>query len=159
MPTNRKESLIYTMMEVLVMTLFMGIANMSIAEGGVSSKIVICAIETEIFFFVFAFIMESLFVGKVVTKFIFSLINFKDSANAKIICMSTFTVLCMSAFMTLFGVIFLNGFHKQVFLIFMSDWPRNFVIALFFQWVIAGPLGRRLLDVIFKRKKKQEITC
>lgn len=149
MPRNKKEGIVYTMIEVLLMTLFMGITTMSINQGGVTWSIISHAIKTEIFFFVFAFAMEVLFIENVVMRFVKKLISEDDSKNAKIICMSTFTVIFMSAFMTMFGGLYVNGFRREAVMMFKSDWTFNFVLALLWQWVVAGPVGRKLLSIIF----------
>lgn len=94
MPRNKKEGIVYTVMEVVMMTLFMGITTMS-----------------------------------------------------------TFTVIFMSAFMVLFGGMFLNGLSISAIDMFRADWPLFFVIALAGQWIVAGPVGRRLLGLIFKKSR------
>jgi len=94
MPRNKKEGIVYTVMEVIMMTLFMGINTMA-----------------------------------------------------------TFTVVFMSAYMVLFGAMFLNGFSISAVDMFRTDWPLFFVIALAWQWIVAGPVGRRLLGLKFKSSR------
>jgi hypothetical protein len=141
-----------------MMTLFMGIATMSIAQGGVTTEIVSYAIKTEIFFFVFAFLMETIVIENVVMRFARNLISPKDSKNAKIIVFSTFTVIFMSAFMVMFGGVFLNGFSMAAIEMFKSDWPLYFMIALAWQWIVAGPVGRKLLNAIFSKSREAQMA-
>lgn len=65
-----------------------------------------------------------------------------DSFNAKILFRILFTVLGMSACMTLIGDIVGNGISSEIFSRFLTNWPRNFLIVLIAESLVIQPIAR-----------------
>ena len=53
-----------------------------------------------------------------------------------------FTVLGMSACMTLIGDMIGNGFSSEIFSNFLTYWPRNFLIVLIAESLVIQPIAR-----------------
>ncbi len=76
------------------MTIFIGITILSIGQGGITWGIVLYALQTEILFFMFAFIMETLVIENIVCRFIRrQILTEMDGTNTKIMCILTGTVI------------------------------------------------------------------
>lgn len=65
-----------------------------------------------------------------------------DSSNANILFLILFTILGMSAAMTLIGDIVGNGFSTEIFSNWVQNWPCNFVIVLIAKSLVIQPIAR-----------------
>lgn len=91
---------------------------------------------------VIVMIIEPVIFGRIAEALTAKFTKPEDSFNSKILFRILFTVLGMSAAMTLIGDIVGNGFHSELFNNWLHNWPRNFVIVLAAESLIIQPIAR-----------------
>lgn len=154
MPKTKFQEIVFTILMVLVMVYAMICYNISIGMGEVNNKVFIMAFGELYIMAVIAFILEHLFIGKIVNKIVFNTIDTNNTQPIVITLMiSAITVCFMCPIMSLIASILFNynGFNNIV-----STWLlisiRNFPMALCWQLFYAGPFVRGLFRIIFKRQ-------
>lgn len=146
MPINKKESLIYTMLMCFTMVLWMSIYNVTLHTGALSINV----LKDAWIGFPFAFICAALFdiflVSRIAKKFAFGhLVKPTDSDVRKVIAVSCCMVIPMVFIMSCYGSIeacLKMGSWNQFGMVWLTNIPKNFIMALPFQLLIAGPLVR-----------------
>ncbi|WP_192811920.1 DUF2798 domain-containing protein [Paenisporosarcina sp. TG20] len=78
-----------------------------------------------------------------------------DSFNSKILYRILFTVLGMSAAMTLIGDIVGNGFNTGIFSNWIHNWPRNFVIVLIAESLVIQPIAHFAMVKLHESQDKK----
>lgn len=153
MPKNKRESLIYTVLMCFTMvfwmsmynvTLHMGTFNMTtLTEGWLGFPIA----------YLYAMCFDWFIVSKPAKKFAFHfLVGPESSRLKKVIAVSCCMVVPMVVVMSLYG-----GLEACVKIsewnLLLSIWaaniPKNFIMALPFQLIIAGPLVRKVFRSAF----------
>ena len=122
MPQNKKESLIYTVLMCFVMVLWMSMYNVALHMGGFSAKAA-----------AFRFFADR-----------------DSSPSRKVIAVSCCMVVPMVIFMSLYGgleMCIVTGQWRLLPLVWLTNIPKNFVMALPFQLLVAGPVVR----TVFRR--------
>ncbi|TAA69621.1 DUF2798 domain-containing protein [Planomicrobium okeanokoites] len=87
-------------------------------------------------------IIEPVIFGRIAEALTAKFTKPADSFNSKILFRILFTVLGMSAAMTLIGDVVGNGFHSELFSNWLHNWPRNFVIVLAAESLVIQPIAR-----------------
>lgn len=146
MPVNKKESLVYTILMVLVMASVMTMFNVSVHQGfsfdSLKKAWLILPITATI-----AFLVEWFFVSKTAFALIGRLVKEEDPLPKKILisafCFVTQMVLIMSIIISLL----FKEFNSTWFSDLLITISRNFVMAYLLQVLIAGPL----VGIVFRK--------
>lgn len=153
MPKNKRESLIYTVMMCFVMvfwmslynvTLHMGVLNMeTVKEGWIGFPIA----------YIYAMCFDWFIVSKPAKKFAFRFLVKPESNNLKkVIAVSCCMVVPMVIVMSLYGGLeacVKSGAWNSLLMIWLTNIPKNFIMALPFQLIIAGPFVRKVFRKAF----------
>ena len=153
MPTNQRESLIYTVMMCFCMVLWMSIYNVSIQMGGLS---LVSVEEGWLGFpiaYVFAMCCDWFVVSKLAKGVAFRFqVKPESPALHKILAISSCMVVGMVVIMSLYGAAegcVHTGAWDGLLMQWLVNIPRNFIMALPFQLIVAGPLVRFLFRKAF----------
>lgn len=154
MPKTKFQDVVFTIIMVIVMVYGMVCYNISVAIGGISNVVFLEALKELPIMGVIAFLLEFVFVGKIVKKITFKLLNPENTAPIIITLMiSGLTVAFMCPLMSFFATIMFNfsGIENLI-----AKWLQtsvlNFPMALCWQIFYAGPLVRFLFRKIFKKQ-------
>lgn len=151
MPQNKRESLIYTVLMCFVMVLWMSIYNAALQYGKLDFEVPAAAWIGFPIAYVFAMCCDWFFVSKLAKGFAF-LVKPEDSVVKKVVCVSSCMVVPMVLIMSLYGAVE-GAVHTGGWNGILSAWlfniPRNFVMALPLQLLIAGPLVRKVFRGLF----------
>lgn len=153
MPQNKRESLIYTVLMCFVMVLWMSIYNAALQYGKLDFEVLAAAWIGFPIAYVFAMCCDWFFVSKLAKGFAFGfLVKPEDSVVKKVVCVSSCMVVPMVLIMSLYGAVE-GAVHTGGWNGILSAWlfniPRNFVMALPLQLLIAGPLVRKVFRGLF----------
>lgn len=153
MPQNKRESLIYTVLMCFVMVLWMSIYNAALQYGKLDFEVLAAAWIGFPIAYVFAMCCDWFFVSKLAKGFAFGfLVKLEDSVLKKVVCVSFCMVVPMVLIMSLYGAVE-GAVHTGGWNGILSAWlfniPRNFVMALPLQLLIAGPLVRKVFRGLF----------
>lgn len=157
MPQNKRESLIYTVMMCFTMVLWMSMYNVSLHMGSLSLE----TIKERWVGFPLAYIVamccDWFLVSGLAKGFAFRfLVKPESSTMRKVICVSCCMVVPMVILMSLYGALevsITSGDMTHVGVIWLTNIPKNFVMALPFQLMIAGPLVRFVFRSVFPEGK------
>lgn len=146
MPQNKRESLIYSVIMCFCMVLWMSIYNVALQHGGLSLEVVQQAWLGFPIAYIFAFCCDWFFVSKLAKGVAFRFLLRPDSSvRRKVITISSCMVVPMVIIMSLYGAgegCFHTGMWSGIFMQWLHNIPFNFIMALPFQLIIAGPLVR-----------------
>lgn len=153
MPQNKRESLIYTVLMCFVMVLWMSIYNAALQYGKLDFEVLAAAWIGFPIAYVFAMCCDWFFVSKLAKGFTFGfLVKPEDSVLKKVVCVSFCMVVPMVLIMSLYGAVE-GAVHTGGWNGILSAWlfniPRNFVMALPLQLLIAGPPVRKVFRGLF----------
>lgn len=142
LPHNGKEGLLYggliSTMTVLFMTSYSAIYYAGEFNGDIAWSIV----KMLPIIWIIVMIIEPVIFGRLAEALTAKFTQPTDSFNSKILYRILFTVLGMSAAMTLIGDVVGNGFHTELFSNWLKNWPRNFVIVLIAESLVIQPIAR-----------------
>ena len=140
MPKNHRESLIYTVLMCFVMVLWMSVYNVAMLQGELSFAVVQQAWLGFPIAYVFAMCCDWFFVSKIAKGFAFRfLVKPGVSSPRKM-------VIAVSCCMAVEASVH-TGAWAAIPMIWLTNIPKNFIMALPFQLIIAGPLVR----LVFRR--------
>lgn len=153
MPQNKRESLIYSVMMCFTMVLWMSIYNMSLQMGALSIESIKAAWIGFPLTFVLAFCIEWFVVSTLAKRIAFRFfLTHESSVMKKQIVISCCMIVPMVLIMSLYGAmhgVAQSGAWGNLGLMWLSNLPKNFVMALPFQLLIAGPLVRKIFRTTF----------
>lgn len=153
MPQNKRESLIYTVLMCFLMVLWMSIYNVSLHHGGVSMGVISAAWLGLPIAYVVAILCDWFLVSGIAKKFAFRfIVKPKSSAFKKVIAVSCCMVVPMVILMSLFGALegcIKSGVYSSIGIIWLTNIPKNLIMALPFQLIIAGPIIRKVFRKAF----------
>ncbi len=141
MPRNKRESLIFTLLMCSFMVFFMSIYNLSF-DMGLTVDTVKHAWLGFPLAFVVALLLDWFVVAGAAKKLAFWFAGEQRSSLKMILLISTSMVCAMVVLMSFYGALWKAGFSVDVFHVWLILIPRNFVVALPLQLLIAGPLVR-----------------
>lgn len=146
MPQNKRESLIYTIMMCFVMVLWMSIYNVSLHEGGLGIDSIRAGWIGFPIAYIIAMCCDWFLVSKVAKHVAFRyLVKPTSSSTMKVIAVSCCMVIPMVIIMSLFGgieVCLTTGTWSSLPIIWLTNIPMNFIMALPLQLLLAGPFIR-----------------
>lgn len=153
MPINKRESFIFTVMMCFTMVLWMSIYNVALQHGQLNLTVLVNAWIGFPIAYLFAMACDWFFVSALAKKVAFRfLVTPESSGIRKAISVSSCMVVPMVIIMSGYGAAE-ACFHTQNWSMFFGYWlmaiPRNFIMALPFQLLIAGPLIRFLFRKAF----------
>ena len=157
MPQNKRESFIYTVIMCFTMVLWMSIYNVILHTGTFNAPVIKDAWLGFPIAYVFAACMDWFVVSGLAKGFAFKYLVKPDSSTLrKVISVSCSMVVPMVIIMSLYGAVEASirmGDFSNVLFIWLTNIPKNFVMALPFQLIIAGPLVRKVFRTIFPEGK------
>ena len=157
MPQNKRESFIYTVIMCFTMVLWMSIYNVTLHTGTFNAQVIKDAWLGFSIAYVFAACMDWFVVSGLAKGFAFKYLVKPDSSTLrKVISVSCSMVVPMVIIMSLYGAVEASirmGDFSNVLFIWLTNIPKNFVMALPFQLIIAGPLVRKVFRTIFPEGK------
>ena len=149
MPQNKRESFIYTVIMCFTMVLWMSIYNVTLHTGTFNVQVIKDAWLGFPIAYVFAACMDWFIVSGLAKGFAFKYLVKPDSSTLR-------KVIPMVIIMSLYGAVEASirmGDFSNVLFIWLTNIPKNFVMALPFQLIIAGPLVRKVFRTIFPEGK------
>ncbi|WP_314068063.1 DUF2798 domain-containing protein [uncultured Vagococcus sp.] len=151
MPTNKKEGIFFTVVMCSLMVLGMTIYNIALVEGFNMGLVKSVAFG---FFpgFIVALVLDVVVVAPVAKKLAFKLPINKEKPLQVILAISGCMVCGMVIFMSIFGLVTEGNFSGNIFLNYLIVARNNLVMALPLQWLIVGPLARRILGIYQNRQ-------
>ena len=155
MPTNKRESLIFTVIMCFCMVLGMSVYNVLRVHGWQPSLSVI--VDAWVGFppaYIVAMLLDVLVASRFAKWFAFRFLVTpgKSSQRAMTLAISTMMVFPMVFFMSLYGALEATthtGALEMIPLVWLSNIPFNFVAALPLNLVVAGPVARWLFRRAF----------
>ena len=157
MPMHKRESLIYTIMMCFTMVLWMSIYNVTLHMGTLNMETIKEAWIGFPIAYVFAMLCDWFVVSGPAKGFAFRfLVNPNSSTMKKVIAVSCCMVVPMVIIMSLYGafeVAISQGMWNQIGIIWLTNIPKNFIVALPLQLLIAGPLVRKVFRTLFPEGK------
>ena len=153
MPKTKFQNIVFSIIMVFVMVYVMICYNISISMGELSNQVFILSLKEMLIMYPIAFLVETLFVGKIVKKIAFNTINPKETQPIFIILIiSSLTVAFMCPIMSFFASIIIN--HVEIGNL-ISNWIQttiiNFPMAFFWQIFYAGPFVRFVFRKMFQK--------
>lgn len=153
MPQNKRESLIYTVIMCFVMIIWMSAYNIALHTGSFSFNTIKTAWMGVPVANTFALVVDWFIVSKIAKGIAFRfLLKPEDSPTKKVLVISSGMVVLMCVFMSMYGAIetcMHTGQWNAILSLWIKRIPLNFIMALPFQLLIAGPLVRKLFRSIF----------
>lgn len=151
MPTNKKESLVFTIFMCAFMVFWMSVYNVSL-HMGVSMEAVKQAWIGFPIAYLFAILCDWVIVSKMAKVLAFKVVSYDSKPINKIIAISSFMVCGMVILMSLYGAVEQVGFSSATLMAWLTNIPRNFIVALPLQLIIAGPFIRSVFNILFPRQ-------
>lgn len=142
LPRNGKEGAIYGAIIVTLTALFMTTLNVFLSDAEFNGDALLMILKIFPIMWIIAMVLEPVLIGRIAEKLVTVFTQPTDSFNAKILFRILFTVIGMSAVMTLLGDIVVNGFSTDIFSNWLSNWPRNFAIVLIAESLVIQPIAR-----------------
>lgn len=153
MPKNKRESVIYSVMMCFCMVLWMSVYNVSWAQGGVSLHSVQEGWMGMPIAYIVALCLDMFLVSKLAKGVAFRFfLKPESSERTKIIVISSCIVVPMVILMSLFGAVELachTGQWEMIPWMWLCNIPKNFIMALPFQLLLAGPFVRLVFRRLF----------
>lgn len=152
MPSNKRESFVYTIMMCFVMVFWMSLYNIFLHSGAFTFEVLKSAWLGLPLGYCCALLLDWFIVSGPAKKIAFKLLPTFASPLRKILTISTCMVLPMVFFMSLYGTLeVLSQTHEWhlLFIIWVTNILKNLVMALPFQILIAGPLVRKVFRRVF----------
>lgn len=151
MPTNKKESLVFTMFMCAFMVFWMSAFNISL-QVGISDEALKEAWLGFPVSYLIAILCDWFIVAKIAKKFAFKIVKNDSKVIIKIIIVSFCMVVGMVICMSLYGAIEQFGIGDYTLIVWLENIPKNFLIALPLQLFIAGPFIRSIFNILFTRQ-------
>lgn len=159
LPRNGKEGALYGAIICTLTVLFMTSLNIILASREFNGEVAFMIIKTLPIMWIIVMILEPVFIGRIAEKLVDKFTEPTDSFNSKIMFRILFTVLGMSACMTLIGHIVGNGFSSEIFSNFLTHWPRNFLIVLIAESLVIQPIARLAMVKLHAVQDKKIMEC
>ena len=153
MPQNKRESLIYTVLMCCLMVFWMSMYNVTLDMGGFSLEVLKEGWLGFPIACIFAMCADWFLVSGLAKGFAFRfLVTPESSSLRKVISISCCMVVPMVVIMSFYGSLegcVRSGQWGGLLYGWLTNIPKNFIMALPFQLIIAGPLVRRIFRAAF----------
>ncbi len=150
MPKHKRESLIYTVMMCFVMVLWMSVYNVTLHMGQFGVETLKEAWLGFPVAYIFAMVFDWFVVSGPAKAFAFRFLVKPDSSVLqKAIAVSGCMVIPMVIIMSFYGGVeacIKSGEWGSLLLIWLTNIPKNFIMALPFQLLIAGSVGKKSIS-------------
>ena len=157
MPMHKRESLIFTVMMCFFMVFWMSIYNVALRYGTLNLEVLKEAWIGFPFAYIFGMLCDWFVASKIAEDVTFRyLAKPQDKPLKLILCISGCMVVVMVIVMSLYGACegaFHSGTWSTVPMTWLHNIPRNFIMALPVQFLIAGPVVRHLFRAAFPEGK------
>lgn len=157
MPQNKRESLIYTVIMCFMMVLWMSIYNVALHMGYFSMDTIRDGWLGFPLAYICAICLDWFLVSRLAKGFAFRFLVSHDSSTfRKIMAVSSCMVIPMVIAMSLYGGLeacVRSGQWGLLPMLWLTNIPKNFVMALPFQLIIAGPAVRTIFRKAFPEGK------
>ena len=152
MPINKRESLLFTFIMCFCMVLWMSIYNVALQHGAINGEVIAAAWLGFPVAYIFAMCCDWFFASSLAKGFAFKFLVTpgKSSPRAMTLAISSCMVVPMVIIMSLYGAC--EGlFHmpggplanlQMLPMMWLINIPRNFVMALPWNLLVAGPVAR-----------------
>ncbi len=156
MPQTRGQELFFTAVMVLFMAFGMTLYNDVLSTGIMTMEVFWIALCSFPIVYVIAFVLEFFFIGKLVQKLTFKIIDPSKTQPIFItLVMQGITVMFMCPSMSLVAVLLFTDVNINTFLIsWLNAIVLNFAVALFYQVFYASPIVRKIFSLVFKLKNE-----
>jgi hypothetical protein len=157
MPQNKRESLIYTVMMCFLMVFWMSMYNVTLHMGHFGLDVIRKGWLGFPIAYLYAMLFDWFLVSKLAKGFAFKYLVKPDSSTTrKVIAVSCCMVVPMVVVMSLYGALEAcvnSGAWSSLVLIWLTNLPKNLIMALPFQLLIAGPVIRKVFRKLFPEGK------
>lgn len=154
LPQNKFQDVIFTMFMAFVMVYAMICYNISLNVGGLKNFVFLAAFKEMIIMWPIAVVLELLFVGKLAQKLAFRFVTpGKDPIIMMILAISTMSVCLMCPLMSLTATILFKNAGTEIVAIWLQTTAMNFLVALCWQILFAGPFVRNVFGFFVKKNK------
>lgn len=153
MPRNKRESLIYTVLMCFTMVLWMSMYNVTLHMGRLNMETLKEGWLGFPFAYLYAIVFDWFIVSKPAKAVAFRYFAKPESSvMRKVIAVSCCMVIPMVVVMSLYGGLeacVKSGNWGLLPVIWLTNIPKNIIMALPFQLLVAGPLVRRVFRSAF----------
>lgn len=157
MPQNKRESLIYTVMMCFLMVCWMSMYNVTLHMGHFDLDTLKEGWLGFPIAYIYAMLFDWFIVSGAAKKFAFRfLVKLESSTRKKTIAVSCCMVVPMVTVMSLYGGLeacVKSGDWGALPIIWLTNIPKNIIMALPFQLIVAGPVIRKLFRSVFPEGK------
>jgi len=157
MPQNKRESLIYTVMMCFLMVFWMSMYNVTLHMGHFGLDVIKEGWLGFPIAYLYAMLFDWFVVSGLAKKFAFRFLVKPDSSVAKkTIAVSCCMVVPMVIVMSLYGGLeacVKSGNWSALLIIWLTNIPKNIIMALPFQLLVAGPVVRKVFRTVFPEGK------
>lgn len=157
LPSNFRESMVFTLLMSMFMASIMFLYNHAIHSGGLTWE-TFKAFNYQFFiFWGIAYVLALFVAHPLAEKITFKIVNPKKDSEITIsLVMSTMMVGLMVSFMSVVGVVInainFNDFSLDMILEYFSSVFKGFIFALPLNILIVGPLVREIFSLIYRKK-------
>ena len=159
LPRNGKEGLLYGAIISTLTVLFMTSFSVIYFVGEFNGDVAMTILKMIPIMWIIVMVIEPVIFGRIAEALVAKFTQPTDSFNAKILFRILFTVLGMSAAMTLIGDIATNGIHSELFSNWIMNWPRNFVIVLIAESLVIQPFARFVMVKLHESQDKKALLA
>ncbi|WKA55582.1 DUF2798 domain-containing protein [Planococcus shixiaomingii] len=156
LPRNGKEGFLYGTIISTLTVLFMTTYSIIYFTGEFNGDIAITILKTLPIIWIIVMLIEPTIFGRIAEALTAKFTQPTDSFNSKILFRILFTVLGMSAAMTLIADVVINGLHSELFSNWLLNWPRNFIIVLFAEVLVIQPIARFFMVKMHETQDKKD---
>ena len=151
---NKLQDLVFGLLMVAVMVTFMVTYNIALQHGGLNGEVLSIVAQAIWAPMIIAFVVESLFVGRMAKRIAFKLVNpHKSEPIFVTLAISAITVCFMCPIMTLIATVL---FEFPGWNLVITNWLQTFTLsfpaALLWNIFYGGPLARFIFKLIFRPK-------
>ena len=140
-------------MSRFLMVLWMSIYNITLHHGKLSMEVISAAWLGLPIAYIAAILCDWFLVSGIAKRFAFRfLVKPESSALKKVISVSCCMVVPMVILMSFYGALegcIKSGSFSSLLIIWLTNIPKNFIMALPFQLIIAGPVVRKVFRKAF----------
>lgn len=157
MPKTRLESIIFTLITAWFMVYIMTLYNHVLATGVFVNQTFIDVLLSMWVEYIIIFLCAFFISSHLAQKLAFRIVNKDDRRIVIIVAIQLFTVILQVAFASILGTYHAYGLTIQFIPCYLMIYCQNFIMAIFIQVLLVGPLSRGIFRFIFRRH--QEITA
>lgn len=156
MPENRLQRIIFMFLTVLFSVIAFVNYNIAIMKGAMSSKIFIISLKEIPLEFVFAFLLQFLFVNNFAVKKAFKIVDPDDKPIFIVLAITCITIMIMCPAMSFIATLLHNSFSSDLISVWLKKIIINFPFAFFIQIFVIGPLVRTIINLVFNNVPSEQ---